>query len=598
VTLDINAEKARRALRPCRVLHPLLLSLCPLLGLFAFNAGRIPAAALARPAIVILVTAGMLWLVLRVTLRDRLRAGLATSLIIFAFLILWGVLEDVILAIVPMLDEWPRWVFYFVYTLVVLVGLFTAAVWVYREQHRFPTVLVASLAGLAVVWFIIAWFLLSPVFGRRAAWLISGYLIAFVTALVGVLRYQGNTETATRNMNRFAGILAILYLAMFLFNVQIGSIPSTPSLEAKPTKQPPETGWPDIYLIVMEGYPRSDVLAGGFGHDNRPFEEQLAVQGFVFAAQSTANYPTTTLSLAACLNLDYLHNLLPESAVRSGDPKVAGSLYHNNRAIQFLHDQGYHVIAFSPGLELREPRSPVDECRTPPWTLTELEATLLAKTVLSRALQVVCYFRYDNPAYWRFALRRKRILFAADELVRIAAEPSDRPRFIYADLLIPEPPFLFTRDGGRAQPFGPGSLAIDRRFRGSPQEFRQHYIDQVCFTNELLARTTERIAKQAKRPSVVLVVSGSGPEMAVRRSPEGEETPAPARFANLVAARFPETSTDPDEPGKALYDSISLVNLFRVTLNRLFNLDLPLLPDRLLLGIDGTPYSMGSTTTE
>ncbi len=591
MALDMDGEKARRALRPCRVIHPLLLSLCPLFGLFAFNAGRIPAVSLARPTIIILVTAGALWLVLRVTIRDRLRAGLATSLVIFAFFILWGVLEDAIQAVVPLLDGWPLWAFYLAYSVAVLVGLVAAAAWVYQDRRKLPIVLVVSLAGLAVVWFVVAWILLSPVFGRRAAWLISGYLIAFVTVMVGTLRYQGDIQAATRNMNRFAAILVALYLAMFLFNVRFTSVPLPPPLDAQTVTLAPETGWPDIYLIAVEGYPRSDVLDGGFRYNNGPFEERMVSQGFEFAAKSTANYPTTTLSLAACLNLDYLHNLLPASAVRSADPMAAGRLYHDNRALRFLQDRGYHTIAFSPGLELREPRPPVDECLTPPWTLSELEATLLARTVLSRALQVVCYFKYDNPAYWRFALRRKRILFAADELARIASEPSDSPRFVFASLLVPEPPFLFTRDGGRAQPFGRGSLAIDRRFRRSPAEFRQHYIDQLGFTNDLLAEATENIVKRSTRPSVVLVVSGSGPEMAMRRGPDGTETPVPARFANLVAVRFPEPGTELGESDSAIYDEISLVNLLRVTFNRLFGLDLPILPDEQLLGVDGTPYS-------
>src|SRR5690606_2778066 len=45
---------------------------------------------------------------------------------------------------------------------------------------------------------------------------------------------------------------------------------------------------PDIYLLVLDGYGRADVLADMYDFDNTPFLELLTSQGFQVAPQATA----------------------------------------------------------------------------------------------------------------------------------------------------------------------------------------------------------------------------------------------------------------------------------------------------------------------
>ena len=77
---------------------------------------------------------------------------------------------------------------------------------------------------------------------------------------------------------------------------------------------------PDIYLIVLDGYAREDVLRQHYKFDNSAFLDGLRGRGFQVSGASTANYNWTFLSLASFLNMDYLQPLLGDRispAVRS-----------------------------------------------------------------------------------------------------------------------------------------------------------------------------------------------------------------------------------------------------------------------------------------
>lgn len=62
---------------------------------------------------------------------------------------------------------------------------------------------------------------------------------------------------------------------------------------------------PNIYWIVLDGYPRQDVLREGFGFDNSDFIQLLTSFGFTVLDQSRSNFPATVNSISSTLNMDY-----------------------------------------------------------------------------------------------------------------------------------------------------------------------------------------------------------------------------------------------------------------------------------------------------
>ena len=137
-------------------------------------------------------------------------------------------------------------------------------------------------------------------------------------------------------------------------------------------------------------------------------------------------------------------------------------------------------------------------------------------------------------------------------------------------------------DGGRAQPYGPGSLGGDRAFRGLESEYREAFLGQVYFTNQKLIETTKQIVDSSKRPSVIIVLSGRGAPPALERQPG----PTDERFMNLLMVRFPE-GVNANAP--QWRDTLSLVNVFRVVLNQIANAQLELLEDKTVVPQESKP---------
>jgi len=63
---------------------------------------------------------------------------------------------------------------------------------------------------------------------------------------------------------------------------------------------------PDIYVIVLDGYMRSDALKQDLGYDNSAFIDQLSQMGFYVADCGHPNYTFTYASISALLNMRYI----------------------------------------------------------------------------------------------------------------------------------------------------------------------------------------------------------------------------------------------------------------------------------------------------
>ena len=68
---------------------------------------------------------------------------------------------------------------------------------------------------------------------------------------------------------------------------------------------------PDIYVIVLDTYMRSDALKQDLGYDNSPFINQLTKMGFYVASCGHPNYTFTYASISALLNMRYIPGHMP-----------------------------------------------------------------------------------------------------------------------------------------------------------------------------------------------------------------------------------------------------------------------------------------------
>lgn len=215
-----------------------------------------------------------------------------------------------------------------------------------------------------------------------------------------------------------------------------------PRLESRidlpaPTSRPVAAA--DIYVLMLDGYPRIDTLAQQFDLDNTTFESELTDLGFVTAGRAQANYTKTWLSTAALLNAEYVHEI-PEIADPpdglAAQARLAEELINEGAVLERLRLHGYEIVSIpSP---IRTIGMTDDVSIRQPSGLNSLEMALVTSSLPSRlfAHQALDLLAADARGYIQTQL----------ELLAAAAEPQEHPRFVWAHLMSPHPPFLLAQE--------------------------------------------------------------------------------------------------------------------------------------------------------
>jgi hypothetical protein len=175
-----------------------------------------------------------------------------------------------------------------------------------------------------------------------------------------------------------------------------------------------------------------------------------------------------------------------------------------------------------------------------------------------------------KPAGDSYPGHRQRVLDTFKHLSNLPR--TSGPKFVFAHIVSPHPPFVFGADG---QPIDPGwsySMADGSNYSGDWDTYRQGYAAQVQFVNQMVEQTVDAILARSDQPPVIIIQGDHGPGGSLDwASPD--RTCLWERSGILNAYYLPGNGQD------ALYPTISPVNSFRVVLNSYFGADLPLLPD-------------------
>ena len=557
-------RKPTAALEDAPLFHPLLLAVCPILGLYAYNAGAVPWTVLIRPILAALVVAEILVIAFWIGLRDKHKGGLAASLVLLALMWGWSLLESCISTAFPYVQALNPVIVYSVAggAVVLLSGAIFA---LNRGNPRRAFVVTCVFLALVICVALVVVVFLDRVFGAVASTFIVTYLGLLTAAIVYLARMERDFKPWTRTANWFGVMLVGLYVALIFFHMPREEHLVPPQLDIAHQDAPEKDALPDIYLFVVEGYARCDVLLKRYSYNDLPVLESLQDMGMTFVPKAFSNYAWDMPSAASLLNMEYLDRLLPSES-DAAEPVPLRALYHHNRFFQVLGDHGYEIAAYSPGVQALEAGPLVDRTLSPPRTPTEFEAVLLNNMITRRCLEMVYFVKGRDPRAWFRGFHRARIQYVFDTVGDVAAEAHTSPRLVFAHLTIPDMPFLFGRKGGW----------VDFRSGGDIDGL---YLDQLHYTSQMLTAAIERICQKATRPSIIVVASSHGPGMH-----GGEESTEAAvlaeRFGILLGLRYPDTENDvqlPDETGE------SLVNILRSVLNRALDVNVPLLEDQAYL---------------
>jgi hypothetical protein len=522
--------QALRDLRRPRVLHPFLLAACPVVALYGQNAATLTLERVYPSLLVFLAATFVVWLILSRACGDIHRAGAATSVFLLTGFLAWPILETVIEIIVPVREALPTVLIGACITIAIAAA--SVAWWVYIKTRVGRAAIVIALA--VVLLMAIA---MAPAFGRRAAILIALYIAGSGFVAQAFLVFRGDRFRLTSTGNVFGFALIVLYLGYALLQERAQSIlpdwpPPTLAEQSIFDVNDVPLEQPDVFVLALDGYPRADVLTTAFQFDNTAFLESLSSQGFTVADGVQTSYIEPVQALASCFNLVSVDAWAPGALAEGSRAHFVQRALDQSRLLPALSKRGYELIGFDSGIEALRPSPQFDQTRKPVTVLGEFERILCRRTIVARTLQLYYYLRYGNPAYWQFEPTRRYVDFVLDELPSIAGDALDDPRFVFAYMPIPEPPFLFRKDGSRAYPYAIGPLDTARLFF-DPQIHRRAFLDQLEYLNSRVLNTVRDIQSNAKRPTVIMIVSLRG--AALRGSAEGPPPRAPILAASSGA---------------------------------------------------------------
>jgi hypothetical protein len=330
------------------------------------------------------------------------------------------------------------------------------------------------------------------------------------------------------------------------------------------TTQADPSTFPDIYFIILDGYGRQDVIKKLYGLDNSVFIHWLEGKGFYVANQSQSNYMRTKFALASTLNLGYISD---------NDSRIQ-FLIEDSAVQNILENLGYTIIGM-PSAFLQTQLTHVDKYYSPYSrdTITLFEGFLIQNSLLGPFAQAL---NLDLPLP-SYDYHREVVRYTFDKLPQVAAEPG--PKFVFAHILAPHPPFSFHEDGSPNNPDRPFSIEDASDFEGTTAEYIQGYSEQLKFANNEIPIVIQEIMDNSTRPFVIILQGDHGGGAYLDFDNFDANGCFVERFSILNAYYFSPG------PGRAaamaqLTPDITPVNSFRVILNAYMGTNYELLPGR------------------
>ena len=383
--------------------------------------------------------------------------------------------------------------------------------------------------------------------------MLIGWLL--VAVVIAVRRGMGLRTIpwlrATRILN---GVSAILLMVTIVTTGLEGGF-NSPAAGSRVPRGTAQSGTPDLYLIMLDGYPRADTLASKFGFDNAPFLASMEAMGFDVAASSHSNYDATVLTLASMMNGTQIPSLVGSPPPRVPDQfRLATRLINQGSAIDEMRSAGYEIVTVPSGyLEgaLLSADRMIDS-----GELTTFETQLLMTGGVRTAIGGL-------ERSWLPDQHRSRIYSTFAALEDLAAERAPVPKLVFAHVMAPHLPIAFNAEGGPVEPWAcfPASCSLFTYPDGDGSSINGPMRDQITWLNSEVIQTVRSIQDESASPPIIVIFSDHG----ARYDPSDRDE----MFRNLFLASTPDRSD-------VFPDDVTPVTVLRRLLNAYTGSSLPL----------------------
>ena len=316
---------------------------------------------------------------------------------------------------------------------------------------------------------------------------------------------------------------------------------------------------PDIFHLVFDRYGSAETLRDVYGIETW-IGDHLEAQGFNVASESHSNYLKTAPSLASTFHMDYLDEVAADARVAPDSWHPMFEMLDDHRVGRFLRMRGYRLIQFGSWWAGTFDSDIADENH--PLGFSEFGMLYLRRTMLRPVLHALPdvpptgWLDWDNAQCQRVPRQVERIK---------AISEGAQPVHVFAHILVPHGPYVFTPDGD----------CLTQAAAGRRGE-RQGYVDQIAYA-DLVIRDVVSTLLARDPPPVILIHADEGPFPERDGRIPWHEAPADVlriKTGILNAVYLPGGED-------ALSPRITPVNLYRAVFNATFGTAFPLLPDRI-----------------
>ncbi len=378
-------------------------------------------------------------------------------------------------------------------------------------------------------------------------------------------------------------VVDMVFLLDFFIIIKKNPDPLKPETVSLPSKIPPREQLPDIYYIILDGYGRGDMLKELHGFDNSQFLLQLEDRGFFIPAQSQSNYPRTLLSLASSLNMKYLDST--SDVLGKAENWWLLEPYMKNSAVRSIVEQaGYTTVFLASGWDYTDIRDGDYYFSPYPIFLNDFEESLILRTNLEPITHITSRI-ISFPSY---ETHRRTILYQFQQLVETSQLKS--PKFVFAHILSPHPPFVFDASGEPIDPVYGYTLMDTKELFGDIPQYQESYIEQLIYTNQLVLEMIDGILSNSITPPVIILQADHGPGILFEYDDQ-DYSCLYERYSILNAYLFPSPGID------SIPSNISPVNTFRLVFNQYLGQDYPLLPEKRVFSFAPAIYQYQDVTS-
>lgn len=324
-------------------------------------------------------------------------------------------------------------------------------------------------------------------FGEPAGWLI---LVGLIGAWFGLLvRLRDSALVSSLTIGLAVALLSGSAISLTSSYLNWGS--SNVRASVAPAIQLEET--PDIFLVVVDGYPGLRTLATESGDGKDDLLVALAAQGFHTPSSAWGSYWSTALSIPSILEMSY--PVVEDFDGQATTQELYDIISGETELIGLLNDHGYVTYMVESGWSGSACGSSYDRCVAAP-ILDEAMYITLSDTLLGA--------RVDRLAGHPFTVGTEQTMkwLAANAP---AMSRDDTASFVFAHLVAPHPPFYLDEDCQR-------TISSDRDGSGLykpgvPNEDRERFFNEqmTCVDRFML-----NLAAGIDRDSVVVFISDHG----------------------------------------------------------------------------------------